>query len=152
MKRRSLLIGLVILILIGFASVPRVASWWSRRGIIAEQQSVQLPPVQHFNVSASVSSSSSFFSSIPSISSISSPASLSSAVNWDVPFTSQAAAGNWDPPYNEACEEASVFMTLSYFHSQSIASPDDADRGIVAMVAANAALGFPIDDTAAQVQ
>ncbi len=41
--------------------------------------------------------------------------SLPVSMNLAVPFTSQAPYGNWDEPYQEACEEASVYMVHSYF-------------------------------------
>jgi hypothetical protein len=158
MKRRFLLIiGIILLFLGGFVVLPRTTSWWERREAIAEQESVRLPLASHVISSSSSSScgsadtlcSGSSSSSIPSVSSYS---SVSSSVNWDVPFTSQAPAGNWDPPYDEACEEASVLMALRYFQGKPIISAEDADSGIVALAQANAALGFPIDDTAAQVK
>lgn len=147
MQRRFLLIiGIVFVFLSVVVVIPRATSWWERREAMSEQTTVRLPPVQHFFSSSSSSSFSSFFSS-PS-----SPSSIPSAINWDVPFTSQAPAGNWDPPYDEACEEASVLMALRYFQGKPIVSVEDADSAVVALVEANATLGFPIDDTAAQVK
>ncbi len=40
---------------------------------------------------------------------------LPTSINLAVPFTSQAPQGNWDEPYQEACEEASVYMVHAYF-------------------------------------
>jgi len=40
---------------------------------------------------------------------------LPASINLAVPFTSQAPHGNWDEPYQEACEEASVYMVHAYF-------------------------------------
>lgn len=42
-------------------------------------------------------------------------ATLPVSMNLAVPFTSQAPQGNWDEPYQEACEEASVYMVHAYF-------------------------------------
>jgi len=75
----------------------------------------------------------------------------SSGINWDVPFTPQAPFALWDQLHEEACEEASVLMVLKYFRGERIASPEDAERDIQALVKVNAALGFPVDDTAEQV-
>jgi hypothetical protein len=69
----------------------------------------------------------------------------------NVPFTSQAALGNWDEIRGEACEEASVLMALRYFEGRGFASPEEADAAIIDLAEDNEALGFTIDDTAAQV-
>ncbi|OGC07121.1 hypothetical protein A2230_03980 [candidate division WOR-1 bacterium RIFOXYA2_FULL_36_21] len=37
-----------------------------------------------------------------------------------VPFTPQAPFGNWGEPYQEACEEASVLMSMRYIHHKGI--------------------------------
>jgi hypothetical protein len=58
---------------------------------------------------------------------------------------------NWDALHEEACEEASVLMVLRYFSGQPISSPQDAEAAIQELVAANERLGFPVDDTAAQI-
>lgn len=37
-----------------------------------------------------------------------------------VPFTVQAPYGNWSAPYDEACEEASIIMVLSYLKNETL--------------------------------
>jgi hypothetical protein len=39
-----------------------------------------------------------------------------SSVNLPVPFTAQAPTGNWDTLHNEACEEASAIMAMTYYN------------------------------------
>ncbi len=58
------------------------------------------------------------------------------AVNLAVPFTSQAPHGNWSLPYQEACEEASVLMAVSYFDSNlvDLSTPSSADAAILDIV------------------
>ena len=48
-------------------------------------------------------------------------------INLEVPFTSQAPHKNWSLPYKEFCEEASVFMAISYVKGMSIPDADYAD-------------------------
>ncbi|HAU66258.1 MAG: hypothetical protein UT30_C0003G0017 [Candidatus Uhrbacteria bacterium GW2011_GWF2_39_13] len=55
------------------------------------------------------------------------PATVPSSLNLAVPFTSQAPDGNWDEPYQEACEEASLYMTQQYYAGQP-EGKIDADR------------------------
>ncbi|MBI4256996.1 C39 family peptidase [Candidatus Uhrbacteria bacterium] len=57
---------------------------------------------------------------------------LPSSKNLAVPFTSQAPNGNWDEPYQEACEEASVYMVHAYFSGM--------DEGKIPASTANEAL------------
>lgn len=40
---------------------------------------------------------------------------LSKAINLAVPFTPQAPHANWDLPYQEACEEASLYMVHAFY-------------------------------------
>jgi hypothetical protein len=58
------------------------------------------------------------------------------SVNYAVPFTSQAPHSNWDLPYQEACEEASVLMAVSFFSPDSvdISTKDAADAEILSLV------------------
>lgn len=53
---------------------------------------------------------------------------LSTEVNLDIPFTSQAPNQNWVLPYKEFCEEASVLMVMSYVNRQLINSHDYASQ------------------------
>lgn len=144
MKRLSILAGAaVVFALVLFLVVPAVQTSLERNRQIAEQEQVTKPPVEHPSSRSSVAAKS-----LPAISSV--PAKRA-AVNWDVPFTVQAPTGVWDALHGEACEEASVLMVMRYFSDRPFASVDDAERGIQHLVAANAALGFTIDDTAAEV-
>ncbi len=56
------------------------------------------------------------------------------AVNFAVPFTSQAPHANWELPYQEACEEASLIMVNAYLNGVESFTPEEADRQILAMV------------------
>jgi len=64
----------------------------------------------------------------------------------DVPFTSQAPAGNWVQPWQDACEEASIFMVHRYYAKKSI-TKDDAIKGILSIFAMKHALhGQSLDE------
>jgi len=52
-------------------------------------------------------------------------------VNLAVPFTVQAPHANWEPPYGEFCEEASIFMAMSYIQNQAIPNPEFADQKLL---------------------
>lgn len=56
---------------------------------------------------------------------------LPAEVNLKVPFTPQAPHLNWDLPYNEFCEEASVYMAISYVRGQPIPNRDAANRALL---------------------
>jgi hypothetical protein len=94
---------------------------------------------------------STFRTALPRPSILPSLPPLKTAINWDVPFTSQAPHANWDEVHEEACEEASVLMVLKYFRGETFASAEDANREIDEILASNESLGFPVDDTAEQV-
>lgn len=135
MKRAILVIaGFIIVGLTITLSAPSAIEWMERRTAIARQEGVEIPPVQE-RVSSSVTS-----------------ADVRTAVNWDVPFTSQAPLGVWDPDHKEACEEASILMVLRYFEGRPFASPEEADLALIALVRANENLGFAVDTTAAEVR
>ncbi len=75
------------------------------------------------------------------------------AINWRVPFTSQAPRGEWVEPYKEACEEASALMAVRFFLGGDFASVDEADELIVRYTTANEqTLGYAVDQTVAQVE
>ncbi|MBT6254505.1 hypothetical protein HOI83_04745 [Candidatus Uhrbacteria bacterium] len=59
------------------------------------------------------------------------------SINLAIPFTSQAPHSNWDLPYQEACEEASVLMAVSFFDKElvNLSSADEADEAILSVVA-----------------
>ncbi len=114
-----------------------------RNQAIAERKDIVLPPPIRLEPISSSAVSSSFASVSPSI--------ISAAVNWDVPFTSQAPTGIWDSDHKEACEEASVLMVLRYFEGRRFASIEDADSAVIGLVRANEALGNAVDISAAQV-
>lgn len=140
--------GLLLLFVLAIKISPALIERSERRRLIAEQEQVVLPEPEESALQPSAASSS----SLPSPSLVSSsPSLLRVAVNWDVPFTSQAPFANWDGLHGEACEEASVLMVLRYFSGQKIASPDDAEKAIQHLVAANEALGFAVDDTAEEI-
>ena len=135
MKRVVLVIaGFIIVGMTITLSAPSAIEWMERRAAIARQEGVELPPVQE-RVSSSATS-----------------AAIRTAVNWDVPFTSQAPLGVWDPDHKEVCEEASILMVLRYFEGRPFASPEEADSALIALVRANEDLGYAVDTTAAQVR
>ncbi len=73
--------------------------------------------------------------------------------NLAVPFTSQAPGGDWSEPYQEACEEASLYMVHRYYEGDPSGSidPATADAGIWEVVNfENALFGFYKDTTASQ--
>ncbi len=127
-------LGLMTVFVIGVKLLAVTRDRFERRRLIAEQEQVLLPQPEE-----------------PALQPLSAGAVFSSVraeVNWDVPFTPQAPHARWDALHQEACEEASVLMVLRYFSGQRISGADDAERGILHLVAANEALGFGIDDTA----
>ena len=73
--------------------------------------------------------------------------------NLAVPFTSQAPNGDWSEPYQEACEEASIYMVHRDYEGDPTGTvdPQTADAGIWEVVNfENALLGFYKDTTAVQ--
>ncbi len=77
-------------------------------------------------------------------------AALPASKNLAVPFTSQAPHGNWDEPYQEACEEASVYMVHAYFSGMDEGQipASTADEALLQIVAFEMELfGFYQDTT-----
>lgn len=60
---------------------------------------------------------------------------LPQQANLAVPFTVQAPNANWDEAHGEFCEEASVFMAMSYVLNQDIPTPEFADQKMLAIKA-----------------
>lgn len=58
----------------------------------------------------------------------------SNSVNLAVPFTSQAPSGNWEQPYQDACEEASVLMTIYYYENKAMPSVERVEAILSDMV------------------
>lgn len=152
MKRVTLIAASVVIVIFFVAATPRTVRYIERQRIIAEQESVILPPPET-PVSSSSSAQAIVSSSVTasSVAPASVPTAIRAAVNWDVPFTSQAPFANWDELHGEACEEASVLMVMRYFQGRPIGSAEEADSDIVQLVQDNEALGFPVDDTAAEI-
>lgn len=145
MKRRMVLLSgaVSVFALMAMFVIPLLQSRIERQTQIAEQEHIAKPSVEHPSSQSSVASRVS--------SAASSGLATRAEVNWDVPFTVQAPLGVWDALHGEACEEASILMVMRYFSNQRISSPDDAENAIQHLVAANAALGYAVDDTAAEV-
>ena len=120
-----------------------------RTQAIAEQDRVVRPPVQPLSAGVHVSSQdvSSMFAS-----SVQASSTRASEINMDVPFYVQAPLVQWDAVHEEACEEASILMVLSYFGRQTFTTPEEVDAALLALVDRAAALGFPVDLTAEQVR
>lgn len=78
---------------------------------------------------------------------------LPASMNLAIPFTSQAPHGNWDDPYQEACEEASVYMVHAYFSGvdEGKIPADTADQDLLNIMEFEMELyGFYKDTTAEQ--
>lgn len=56
------------------------------------------------------------------------------SVNLAIPFQSQAPHGNWDHPYQEACEEASVILSVNYLRGRTGITKDEMNEKILALV------------------
>ena len=60
---------------------------------------------------------------------------LPTEFNLAIPFTSQAPHSNWDMPYQEACEEASILMSIWFIDEVTSRTKDEADQEILELVA-----------------
>ena len=56
------------------------------------------------------------------------------SVNLDIPFQSQAPNGNWGHPYQEACEEASIILSVNYLRGGTSISKDEMNDKILTLV------------------
>ncbi len=139
MRRSALVVLALVVIFGGFFAVPRTLRYLDRQREIADREGVELPEVTSRPSSQASSASAQ-------------DATKQDAVNWPVPFTSQAPTANWDALHGEACEEASALMVLRYFQKKKIDGPADAEAAIQELVAFNESLGFAVDDTAAEVK
>lgn len=82
------------------------------------------------------------------------PSALPAEMNLAVPFTSQAPNSNWDLPYQEACEEASVYMVHEFYEGAPAGKIDPAvaDADLLAIVEyENTLFGDYKDSTAEQI-
>jgi hypothetical protein len=89
----------------------------------------------------------------PATESVEDESPLPASMHLAVPFTSQAPHGNWDEPYQEACEEASVYMVHAYFSGvdEGQIPADTADEVLLKMVEFEMGLyGFYKDTTVEQ--
>ena len=77
---------------------------------------------------------------------------LPASINLAVPFTSQAPHGSWTEPYQEACEEASVYMVEQYYagEREGVINPDKADLDLLNIVAFEEELFGYYEDTTAE--
>ena len=142
MKRLALfVVALLLFVVIAFQGVSFVQERSQRQKLIAEQEIIEKPVVERPASRSSIATSTATSASDL----------RRDALNWDVPFTSQAPFGVWDELHGEACEEASVLMVIRYFAGKKFASVESADSALKHLVAANTALGFAVDDTAAEV-
>lgn len=75
------------------------------------------------------------------------------SVNLAVPFTPQAPRGDWGMPYQEACEEASLYMVSRYYEGDptGLINSDDAGAAIVSIGELTESLGLPQDVTIAEL-
>jgi len=126
-----------------FSGIERGIEIWRRRERVLEQEIVRRPQPVRLAVEEEEEET---------VSSASSDETRPSAINWDVPFTSQAPFANWDEVHKEACEEASILMVLRYFSGDPFESEEEADAALDEVLAANEAMGFAVDTTADQVR
>lgn len=59
---------------------------------------------------------------------------IKDSVNLNIPFQSQAPNGNWDQPYQEACEEASLILSINYLRGSGSLSKEQMNEKILALV------------------
>ena len=79
--------------------------------------------------------------------------SLPDHINLAVPFTSQAPDGDWSEPWQNACEEASLYMVHEYYAGREggVIPVAEAKKALLSIVAfENGAFGDYLDTTAAQ--
>jgi|GEM_PF-779357 len=135
----TLTLCLALFVSLSVGAAFHLRSTWLRRAKVMEQTEVKRPPVHERTEVPDV---------IPELSSSS---RANPAINWDVPFTSQAPHAEWDAVHKEACEEAAILMVLRYFQDQPILGPDDAEAGLQEIFAKNESFGYGIDTTAEEV-
>jgi hypothetical protein len=111
LKRIILPLGIAAIVIGGGAA------YWKRHSIDRALERASLPRAMDYDRAKP--------SSIPAAT------PLPAEVNLKVPFTPQAPHLNWDLPYNEFCEEASVYMAISYVRGQPIPNRDAADRALL---------------------
>jgi hypothetical protein len=145
MKRNIILVAVAAVVVIAtWKGIGSVQERLDRQARIREAEEVTVPKAEP----RPSSSSSSQVAAQPPASQPAVPAQTRDEVNWDVPFTPQAPFANWDAVHGEACEEASAFMVLRYFAGQKIASPQDAEDGILHLIDAS---GPAVDETAQEI-
>lgn len=74
-------------------------------------------------------------------------------INLAIPFTPQAPHANWEMPYQEACEEASVYMVHLFYEGliTGLVEAAVADQELLAMVAFQEEQGLTPDVTAEEL-
>ena len=70
------------------------------------------------------------------------PLPLPASAHLPVPYTLQAPFNKWDPLHEDACEETSLIMVKHYLEHSPIASPEQADQEISALVHWETAHGY----------
>lgn len=130
--KRTLLIGAVIILILGYVERGQIRDWYSQ----ITKPAVPSPMPYH--------------SATPRPQASSTPAP--SAVNLDIPFVSQAPKGVWDHDHEEFCEEASALMAVSYIRGdRSVTNPDIAELKLQQIKAYEmGAFGYFEDTTAAE--
>ncbi len=81
-------------------------------------------------------------------------ATLPASINLAVPFTPQAPRADWSLPYQEACEEASLYMVYAYYQkfSPGLISAESAEKELLQIIAFEQKLfGYYEDTTIEQV-
>lgn len=68
------------------------------------------------------------------IENINSEIKIKDSVNLNIPFQSQAPHGNWGEPYQEACEEASLILSINYLRGSAAISKEQMNEKILALV------------------
>ena len=91
---------------------------------------IPLPPSEDVDLDVSIAETGSEFDT--SVFEI----NIAQEKNLAVPFTPQAPHANWDLPYQEACEEASVYMAAQFFagDERAVIPKDEADKALLELV------------------
>lgn len=90
------------------------------------------------------------FRSFPNKPSSSPQAGIPPAINFDVPFTSQAPFENWELPFKEACEEASLLMVDRFYKGGRFTKRSATDAILALVSFERGRFGSDLDTTAEQ--
>lgn len=91
-------------------------------------------------------------SPVPEVEEVVPPKTPPVELNLAVPFTSQAPTGNWDAIHEDACEEATFFMTTEFYNGRAAGrvDPNIVDPELYKQVDRQTALGMGYSISAAE--